>query len=206
MTNALYYGIIGSALILYAALIAALILARGWRKAKEEGFVFVFICLCTLVSMATKPTRGRVDYPYTDIERRYLFDRGSYVTNNLIHVDFTRASFVPASAPLYGYARPCESTNDLDWVQFLETTFAAFPVPQDIPYPGAETNVFMFFTPWTPGPAAHTNGVAVVYWRATSGNTAAPLRTGIYTNAVRVAPNPAITNSWPLIINLKEDK
>jgi hypothetical protein len=79
-------------------------------------------------------------------------------------------------------------------------------VPRDFEFEGAQTNEFMFFTTWTPGPAAHTNGVAVVYWRKKPEaiNIAAPFRTGIYSNDVRVAPSPVVTNSLPYLKNLME--
>lgn len=205
MMETLHTVLIGGALALYAILIVALVLKRGWAVARREGAAFCLIALCFLVSMATKPTTGTVTYPYTDVETRYLYDAGSYVTNDAVYVSFTRAAFVPDPAPLFGFVRPMTSTNDADWVEFLSTSFGAFPVPQLLSFPGAQTNDFIFFTIWTPGPAAHTNGVAVVYWRAASTNTAAPLRTGLYRDAVRVAPNPAITNSWPITINLSSE-
>lgn len=205
MIETLYTVLVGGALALYAILIAALIVRRGWAVARREGAAFCLIALGFLVSMATKPTTGTVSYPYTDIETRYLYDAGSYVTNDAVYVSFTRAAFVPDSAPLLGYVRPMASTNDTDWAEFLSTSFAAFPVPQLLSFPGALTNDFIFFTTWTPGPAAHTNGVAVVYWRAASTNTAAPIRTGLYQNGLRVAPSPAITNSWPITVTITKD-
>ena len=185
-----------------AGLLLAVLLRLGaavfaWCKRHGlETLVVAPFVICLVFVGSTK--HGSVTYPYTDPEVRYLYDAGSYVTNGYLHVAFTRLPMVPDSADLQGWCRPNASTNDDEWVQFLDTTFAAFPVPADIEFDGAETNDFIFFTTWTPGPAAHTNGVAEIQWRKgyldPSRAAAVPWRTGIYIEVERVAPNPAMTN------------
>ena len=162
----------------------------------------VFLAGVVLATLYGGAKSGRVSYPFTDPELRYLYDAGSYVTNGYVHVDFTRLAIVPASADLQGWYRPAGSTNDAEWAQMLDTTFADFPVPQDIAFEGAETNDFQFFTTWTPGPAVHTNGVAEIMWSKgpidAASATVVPWRTGIYLDAKRVSPDPAVTNSPPM--------
>ena len=130
-------------------------------------------------------SKGFISYPQTEAGISYLTDAGSYITNDMVHVDFIRNAMVPVSADLQGWAREWNSTNDEEWVQFLDTTFAAFPVPADIPYPAATNFSFMFFTTWTPGPTVQTNGVAHVMWVANPAatNVVYPRATGIYTNS-----------------------
>lgn len=172
------------------------------RHGLKACIVALFACGVAWHGM-TKQTTGRVSFPYTDVETRYIFDAGSYVSNDCVHVAFTRSVVVPDSADFLGYVRPCGSTNDSDWVQFLDTTFAAFHSPSNVPYAGAQTNDFQFFTTYTPGPVVHTNGVAVVNWQRPfdgSTNRFATIRTGIYVNDRRLAPNPAITNGPPVVI------
>lgn len=183
-------------------------LARAWDKMRALGIVYVFSLAAALsVRYAGgKWSNGSVTYPYTDVEQRYLFDAGSYVTNDFVHVAFTRSPLLPLSADFLGYVRPCESTNDTDWVCFLSTTFAEFSSPSNIPYAGAISNDFQFFTTWTPGPAVHTNGVAVIVWQQVSNDwrRIVPVRTGIYADMERLAPNPAITNGVPTVKEIKE--
>lgn len=199
MQQHMTFALVSAALACFAAAAAiplAARLARVWNRSGRFAR-YVFLAGVVGATLYGGAKSGRVSYPFTDPETRYLVDAGSYVTNDCVHVSFTRSPLVPAEADLVGYARPAGSTNDAAWVQMLDTTFAAFPVPSDIPYPGAQTNDFAFFTTWTPGPVVHTNGVAVILWQRPydgATNRMATIRTGIYLDGRRVAPNPAITN------------
>lgn len=206
MNETLRFAVAALALIILPGA-TGLLLWRFRRAFRRSGFCFWIFAAGFILTGICK-YGGRVSFPFVDIEQRYLFDNGSYVTNDLVHIDFVRASFVPDTAPLYGYFRPVGSTNDAEWVNFIDVTFDLFPVPCDFEFEGAQTNDFVFFTTWTPGPAAHTNGVAVVYWIKKPGavSIAAPFRTGIYSNDVRVAPSPAVTNGPTAVLILEEEK
>ena len=174
---------------------------RWIRAHKLDALLVAPFVLCMVWTGSTKT--GHVEYPYTDVEMRYLFDAGSYVTNDYVHVAFTRSAVVPDSADFLGYYRPTGSTNDAEWAEFLATTFAEFHSPSNVPFAGAITNDFQFFTTYTPGPVVHTNGVAVVNWQqnfARDGRYLATIRTGVYTNGIRVAPNPGITNAPAVLL------
>ena len=176
-------------------------IVRWIKRHKVDAVLVAPFVLCMIWVGSTK--NGHVTYPYTDVEMRYLFDAGSYVTNDYVHVAFARSPVVPDSADLLGYYRPAGSTNDEEWVEFLSTTFGEFHSPSNIPFAGALTNDFQFFTTYTPGPVVHTNGVAIVNWQQNferDGRYLATVRTGVYTNAVRVAPNPGITNAPTRIV------
>lgn len=124
--------------------------------------------------------KGRVTYPQTDPTAAYIVDAGSYVTNDYVHVNFTRI-IAPDSATLYIDRREVSSTNDADWVTHLTTTFSQFQVPQDIPFSCATNWDWVVYTDWTPGPTVQTNGV----WHAMfgldrkSGNHIIPVRSCI---------------------------
>ena len=137
---------------------------------------------------------GRVSYPFTDPETRYLVDRGSFVTNDWVHVDFTRF-LVPDSAMLYVDACPISSTNvNADAFNVWEGTMGAFNAPRDIPYAAATNFNWYVYTDWTPGPAVHTNGVLQMLWRKWQEESEknrgffVPSRTGIYDNGRRLTP------------------
>lgn len=188
---------IGLAVLLFGVSRIMLPIVRWIKAHKVDALLVAPFVLCMVWTGSTKSGIGRVSYPYTDVEMRYLYDAGSYVTNDYVHVEFTKSAVVPDSADFLGYFRPIGSTNDAEWVCFLDTTFAQFHSPSNVPFAGAITNDFQFFTTYTPGPVVHTNGVAVVNWQRNFDQDErylATIRTGIYTNAVRVAPNSAITN------------
>ena len=132
-------------------------------KVKVKGVHLAAIALLGVVFVLYGGRKGRITYPYTDYELRYLTDSGSYVTNDAIHVAFTRV-VVPATAPFFISFRQVDSTNDLDWVVFTNTTFSTFNVPCDIPYPAATNFDWICYTTWTPGPTVQTNGVWHSYW------------------------------------------
>ena len=188
-------------LLLGAGLLLALLLRLGaevftWCKRHGlEALVVAPFVVCMVWVGSTK--HGSVSYPYTDVEMRYLFDAGSYVTNDYVPVAFTKSPVVPDSADFLGYVRPMDSTNSADWVEFLSTTFAEFHSPSNVPFAGAISNDFQFFTTYTPGPVVHTNGVAVIMWQKSingGSDRVVPIRTGIYVDGLRVAPSPALTN------------
>ena len=108
-------------------------------------------------------TKGTISYPYTDFEKRYIVDDGSYVSNDFIHVSFHRI-IAPSTADLHIDYRQWQSTNDEDWVSLVDTTFADFSVPQDISFINATNYNFAVYTTWTPGAAVQTNGVWHSYW------------------------------------------
>ena len=108
-------------------------------------------------------TKARVTYPMTEAGRAYLVDRGSYVTNDFVHIDFERR-IVPDDAALVIERRVVASTNDTDWAEFLRTTFAAFAVPADLPCAGATNWTWIVYADWAPGPSVHTNGILETKW------------------------------------------
>lgn len=152
---------IGLAVALRALLVPALEKAlrlasvSTWRTAFFAVFVGAFIFYGA--------TKGTISFPYTDFEKRYLFDNGSYVTNDFIHVNFTRI-IAPSSADFHIDYRQTGSTNDEEWATLVDTTFGEFTVPQDIPFPMATNFDFAAYTTWTPGAAVQTNGVWHSYW------------------------------------------
>ena len=155
-------------------------------------------------------SKCKITYPRPDPETWYLMDNGSYVTNDAVHVAFTRNLIVPASASFYIYGLELSYTNESDWAEFsfcqFSNSFANVSVPFDMAYPAATNFNWIAFTDWTPPPVTHTNGVAYVVWQIGRGrgmNDLVPYRTGIYTNGVRVAPSAAITNGPAATLQLQ---
>jgi len=139
--------------------------------------------------------RASVLFPRTEAGRAYLIDRGSYVTNDYVRIDFERR-IVPDDAALVIERREVASTNDLEWAEYLRATFAAFSVPTNLPCANATNWNWIVYADWTPPPSVHTNGILEVKW-GTSRNDAAhrarglavgiPAQTGIVLGGDRLA-------------------
>jgi len=148
---------------------------------------------------STKPPAGVgvINFPYTDPASRYIYDSGSFVSNDLVHVAFTYA-VAPGTADFQLWAWPNASTNEEEMVLVYSNTLAGVAQPYEFQYAGAISNRWFGFTTWTPGPSVHTNGVALVNWQMpydpAATNVAAMTRTGVYFDDVRLAPNVAPDN------------
>ena len=158
---------------------------------------------------STKERRGNVSFPYTSAEVRYLTDDGSYTTNDYIHIQFTRSYIVPVSAWFWVEGCPISITNQSEWVDnavlAYSNQFSGVTLPLDVYYPAATGYNWIVYTDWTPGPTTHTNGVAYVSWQIGVGkgsNELVTVKTGIYMNSARLAPNPWITNSPPISFSI----
>lgn len=178
----------GYSLLLFAVgFVFAVVIANGrdiLRSKHRNAFVIASICLT--IYAGTK--QGSISYPFTDPEQRYLIDSGSYVTNNAIYVSFERV-IAPANAPLLIDRRPISSTNDLEWVNFTNTTFSAFNQPQTIAFQSATNFNWVVYTTWTPGPYVKTNGVWHAYWGVDkkTGTHLIPVRTCVREGSTVIA-------------------
>lgn len=151
---------------------------RGWHL-----FAFAVVaCVCTIYAR-----KGRVTFPRTDPTVSYLVDRGSYVTNDLVHIEFTR-TIVPDSATMFVDYRPVESTNDADWVTHSSRTFAEWSPPLEIAFDNATNYDWVVYTDWTPGQTVRTNGVWQAVWgQSTNKVFILPLRTAVRVNGNVIA-------------------
>ena len=171
------------------------------RRVTANRVVFLLgVVLATLYG-GSKGFVARITYPRTDPETWYLMDNGSYVTNDYVHVGYSRNLILPASANLFVECLESCYTNQNDWAEHSilawSNTVAGSASPFDLPWPAATNYNWIVYTDWTPPPSTHTNGVAFVAWQIGAEkptNDLAMVRTGVYTNAARAAPNPAITN------------
>lgn len=137
---------------------------------------------------------GRVYFPFTDPEIKYIVDNGSFVTNDCLHIDFNRF-LVPDYAKLYVDACPVSSTNvAADSFAVWEGTVGSFAPPRDIPY-GAATNFNWYvYTDWTPGPSVSTNGILLINGRQDMSGSGffVPSRTGIYEDGIKISPSNVV--------------
>ena len=154
-------GIVTNVVLLYAAAkFTNLALKFLWRWSEHVFWKCVCtVAVCGMIYVgATKAITSRVNFPRTDMEAAYLIDNGSYVSNDVVHVDFT-TFLIPATAPITLAYWPNESTNEEDIVEYITAELSQWPRPLDLEFENAISNRWYCYTTWTPGPAAHTNGV-----------------------------------------------
>ena len=168
---------------------------KCWKWSK----LLVVVAVCGIAHYGATKNAGivsRVYFQFTDPENRYLVDNGSYVTNDFVHVDFTRY-VAPGSAELRIDYYPVDTpaSNVVDAAENLvTTTFDDFPVPQNIAFENATNYHFVVYTTWTPGPSVHTNGVLQLIGRQDMAGHGyfVPSRTGIYEDGVKLAPSNVV--------------
>ena len=207
-TAVMVVAIAGAATLSLVLLAAAIwpYLAAAWdalgRKNARKAML-VMAALATLYGGA-KHIVGRVTFPRTDPEVWYLLDSGSYTTNDAVHVSFNRNLILPSTANIYIEGLELSYTNENDWAEhsFLaySNTMGNVTSPFDLPFANATNYNWIVYTDWTPPPTTHTNGVAYATWQRSidgSTNVISTVKTGIYVDSLRVAPNPALTNSPP---------
>lgn len=160
----------GFLLALFLALAAAWLLLNAVRVFGRASARTAHLALFALAGVAAtiygggKGRVGTVSFPRTDPQTAWLSDDGSYVTNDVVHVAFRRV-VVPGNAPLFIDRRlVSERGDDSAWIGHVETTFDAFPVPQDIRFEAATNWDWIVYTTWTPGPSVQTNGVWHAVW------------------------------------------
>ena len=144
------------------------VVREEWRRGgKVARRVFLVAAAGAAAYAGAKAGRPTVSYPPTEAGQAYLVDRGSYVANDFVHIDFTRR-IVPDDAALVIERREFSSTNAADWAVYLETTFAAFAVPTDLPCANATNWNWAVWADWTPPPSVQTNGVLHADWGRTT--------------------------------------
>ena len=154
--------------LLFAAAFAAPYAKSAWdRASKFARALFCGAAVGAVMFGGAKSKIGGITYPKTDNEIAYLTDAGSYVTNDAVHVAFTRLPMVPSSATFYLDYCALDGTNEqgvaTNWVNAKTATFGELEVPFDFAFANATNFNWVAYTDWTPGPAVQTNGVWHAY-------------------------------------------
>lgn len=190
---------------LYCVFIGIVVLlgALLYRKIKaQSGNRFVAGCVVAAfaaLAHVAYPTsaeknpddpRERITFLQTDPEIKYLIDEGSWVSNNVVHLEFS-TRLLPSSAPLFlDYIPKTEPPESNNYSTYLAGTVESVSNTVEFTFEGAISNRWVFYTTYTPGPNVHTNGVAVAeFMKATKyDNVAVPKRSTIWEGGERIYP------------------
>lgn len=169
------------------------------RKQTGNKFVAsVAVAAFTVLAYTAYPTSAEknpdrkepITFLRTDPEIEYLIDTGSWVSNNVVHLEFS-TRLLPSSAPLFlDYIPKTELPDSNNYTTYLNGTVATVPNVVEFEFEGATSNRWVFYTTYTPGPNVHTNGVAVAeFMKATKYyNVAVPKRSTIWEGGKRIYP------------------
>lgn len=171
--------------------------------------VFSNFCYTAYPTSPEKNPDGKepIAFLQTDPEVKYLIDNGSWVSNDVVHLEFS-TRLLPPSAMLYlDYIPKTEPQDSLNYSTYLFGSVDTIPNVVEFMFEGAISNRWVFYTTYTPGPNVHTNGVAVAeFIRAKKyDNVAVPKRSTIWENGERIYPSTEKINLLEEIDNDEMD-
>jgi hypothetical protein len=162
--------------------------------------VFAAFAYTAYPTSAQKKPSGKesIKFLQTDAEIKYLIDAGSWVSNNTVHLEY-QTRLLPPSAMLYldyiSKSEPVDSNNYTTYIsgtveQLTTLAYADLNVIE-FEFENAIDNRWVFYTTYTPGPAVHTNGVAVAEFIKAKNyeNVAVPKRSTIWEDGKKIYPS-----------------
>lgn len=194
-----YTLLIAFGVLLFIAALSLVFAISAKRVDKGFAILFTFIALSSAIKAypTTKEkttSNDKIIFLQNDSEAIYLYDQGSYVSNNIVHLHYA-TRLLPDTAQLYlDYIPKSEPPDSLSYSNVLSGTVATLPEIFEFEFENAISNRWVFYTTYTPGPAVHTNGVAIVEFirAARSLNVAVPKRTSIYEDGAKVWPHQEV--------------
>ena len=190
------YAIIGFASLGVMAAIALWpVICRVWdRSSRFARGVFCAFSICAALFGGAK--HGTITYPRTS-DFDYFIDADSYLTNDVVHLNFTVSPVVPTTADFRVDACETQYTND---EQIAEHTFSIYtntianlPArPFELTLVNATNYNVAVYSTWVPS-SSKTNGVAeVAGLQCGATNKFGLIRTGYYVDGVKVNTNLVI--------------
>lgn len=188
------YAILAGLVILFAFYAYQKIKKQTNSRFVASIFLVVFIGM-SLVAFPTSTQKQQrkdpIGFLRTDAEIVYLIDNGSYVSNNIVHLEFSTRLLPPTAELFLDYIPKTEPVVSTAYTTYLSGTVETLPSVIEFEFENAISNRWIFYTTYTPGPNVHTNGVAVAeFFRATKyDNVAVPKRATIWENGERIYPS-----------------
>lgn len=184
--------------IIFLAVISILGFYLYQKIRKQTGNKFVagivvaaFACLAFTAYPTSSTKRDSVSFLQTSTEIKYLVDKGSWVSNNVVHIEF-ETRLLPKTAELFlDYIPKSEPADSTAYTTYFYSTVENTPTIIEFEFENAISNRWVFYTTYTPGPNVHTNGVAVAeFLKSTKyDNVAVPKRSTIWEDGIRIWPN-----------------
>lgn len=182
--------------------LVAIFAAYAYQKVKKQTgsrlvasiFLVVFIGMASVAfptSAEKKREKDPIGFLRTDPEVVYLIDNGSYVSNNIVHLEFTPRLLPPSAELFLDFIPKTEPVDSTAYTNYLSGTVETVPNVVEFEFENAISNRWIFYTTYTPGPNVHTNGVAVAEFLKAKNyeNVAVPKRSTIWEDGKRIYPS-----------------
>ena len=183
--------------ILITGVATVFVLTHLSKKMGKAG-TFIFLLVSGFMVFGTFPPEKeknkneKVQFWSASTDTVYLIDCGSYVSNNLVHIEF-ETRLLPDSAMIFlDYIPKDAEPNASNYSTFKAMTSAEWPRKVDFDFECATSNKWVMYTTYTPGPVVHTNGVAVAEFIKAQkyDNVAVPKRSTIWEDGKMLWPLP----------------
>lgn len=133
--------------------------AKRWREWMRQRHVMILTALALVALEVGGTKHGSV----TSGGDPYINVNGSYVTNDLVHVEVhKRYAWLPDGTSILIYSRELSQTNAEDWVKMSRIEGGDWRIsefPLDITFTNATNYNFLVASNYVPEPTVHTNGV-----------------------------------------------
>ena len=154
------------------------------KRFKPSSVLVIFLGLGVVgwrafpTSAEKRPDFGSITFLNPDVESQYIFNAGSYLTNDLCHIQYSYM-IAPSNADINVVYRP-HVQNPGEWQNAFTGTLGAQSI-LEFSFAGAHTNDWYVYTTWTPGANVQTNTVWSQEWLATpQARALIPKRCAVY--------------------------
>lgn len=205
--------------ILLAVWALAVFVLRSFRVMKFRGGLGLMVAAVVLTlwgGVKPQSSLGRLIFYQTDPEIKWLTDNGSYVSNDVVHIEFEPHAQLPSTAILQMWNCPTNQTGEFSfWAQYgADMTLAECPRVFDIAFPDAMAYAWMMMTTYVRPSQVVTNGVMHINYirpqkaeiAITNAVLAVPIHTAVITNGVRLLLFDRIGRAAPATLDETETK
>ena len=169
---------------------------RNFLTGTGGGVIMLLLAALGWYYAGMSCNHGKIKIPRTDPDAQYIYDGGSYVTNDHAYVSFSTILLPDDAEIIVAYA-PDWASNETQVVKLDSMTLAQWKAigcqkryDWDLSW-GDKANDYQWYlyTTWAPAPTVHTNGVLNCYGIATGEWTGVTKRTIVVEDGAIVSPD-----------------
>ncbi len=137
-----------------------------------KAVVLLPFCIVMFLHGGSKIISGVIQFPASEAGERWLYDEGSSLGADNVHLDFSADERMPDDALIYLDRKPIGAGADEAWIDVASWEWGSIKdvMPIEFAFEGAITNNFYVYSDWTPGVVVVTNGVVESDWMEVFGD------------------------------------